>query len=319
MTAPPADERFGTGGAPTHAVPVAFPRFKPVEISDRDFIRERFLAFGPSTSEMTFTNMFMWKDHYGFEWTTHGDCLLFLCLPHDGDPHFLPPVGPCGRREAAAAALEWLRGEKGVARPAIERADAGLASEMGNLAHAVAEPQRDHFDYVYHTQDLISLAGRKFHDKKNHINRFARKIRSEYVPFTGRHTNECLDVVDKWCDQRECGKHPVLKAETQAVKRALRHFDALLIQGGAILINGQIEAFTFGEMLNRDTAVIHAEKADLRIPELFAVINQQFCEKQWASIPFVNREQDLGLAGLRKAKLSYNPVRLVEKYRIILH
>jgi uncharacterized protein len=302
----------------THPAPVSFPEFKTVEMSDGDFIREKMRAIGPLTSEMTFTNLFMWLNHYRFEWSFYGDCLLVLSRPLDGDPYFLPPIGPCGRREAATAALEWLRREKGIASPKIERADPELAAEFKTLEHAAVEPQRDHYDYVYNSQDLITLAGRKFHDKKNHINRFARRLKSEYVPFTGAHADECLMVVDKWCDNRECDKHPVLKAETEAVKQALRHFDALQIQGGAILINGRIEAFTFGEMLNRDTAVIHAEKADIGIPELFAVINQQFCEKQWASVPFINREQDLGLAGLRRAKLSYNPVRLIEKFRIIL-
>jgi uncharacterized protein len=96
------------------------------------------------------------------------------------------------------------------------------------------------------------------------------------------------------------------------------HFEALEMEGGVITVNDQLEAFTLGERLNKETAVVHIEKADVRIRGLYAVVNQQFCEKQWKDIPWINREQDLGEPGLRKAKLSYNPDRLVEKFRITL-
>ena len=106
--------------------------------------------------------------------------------------------------------------------------------------------------------------------------------------------------------------------EWAAINAALADFQALELQGGVILINDRVEAFTCGELLNAATAVIHLEKANPEVRGLYAVINQQFCQQAWAGVPFVNREQDLGEPGLRTAKMSYHPHHLVEKFRIRL-
>jgi len=103
-----------------------------------------------------------------------------------------------------------------------------------------------------------------------------------------------------------------------AIRRGLTHYQALNIKGSAVVIGETVEAFTFGELLNPQTAVVHIEKANPEIPGLYTLINQRFCQECWASVPFINREQDLGEEGLRKAKLSYHPERLVEKYRVEL-
>ncbi len=297
---------------------VAFPAFKPIELDDREFIHKNLWQYQSRTSELTFTNLFMWRLHYRLEWSVYQDWLVFLCHPTGQDPFFLPLVGPSPRTGAVQTVLTWLNRERNVDTPGIERADATLVSEMSGLDGVTSDPSRDHFDYVYASRDLIQLSGRKYHNKKNHINRFLRKYRFDYIPFTDNLVDECLVVLEKWCDQKECNKYPVLRAETDAVKEALQYFNPLKIEGGAILIDGKVEAFSLGELLNRETAVIHVEKADPHIPELFTVINQQFCEKQWSGVPYINREQDLGIAGLRQAKVSYNPVRLIEKFRILL-
>jgi hypothetical protein len=109
-----------------------------------------------------------------------------------------------------------------------------------------------------------------------------------------------------------------LMDEWQAVREALAHFSELDIQGGVVLIRDKVEAFALGELLNDRTAVVHVEKANPEVRGLYAVINQQFCEKEWKDVPYVNREQDLGEPGLRQAKQSYHPDHLVEKYRIRL-
>lgn len=296
-----------------------FPHFKPIELSDRDWMHEWIWKFQPQISELTFTNLFMWRIYDRLEWCAYKDWLILYFHPDNEVPYCLPPVGPSPRDEAVRTVLHWLREDRKIRSARIERADAGLISEIKNLDGISITPTRNHFDYLYSSSDLIQLAGRKFHNKKNHFNRFLKTHPFEYVPFTGNLAEECLRVLEIWCKQKECEKCPILKAETEAVKEALQYFDRLHIVGGAVLIDGKVEAFSLGEMLNHETAVIHVEKADPRIPELFTLINQQFSEHQWAGVPFINREQDLGLAGLRRAKESYNPVRFVEKYRIELH
>jgi hypothetical protein len=301
----------------TFGIP-AFPDFKPMAVEDRAVLHEAIWAFQSDTSELTFTNLFMWRVYYRTAWSRYKDWLLVLCRPDGRPPYFLPPVGPASRLEAVREALTWMRDGENVPHPGIERADGRLVSEIKGFPSLAAERTPDQDDYVYRSGDLIGLAGRKFHNKKNHFNRFLKSYRFEYLPFNPDHAADCASVLEKWCAVRDCEENPVLKAEKAAVLEALTHVGRLGLAGGTIFIDGTIEAFTLGELLNRDTAVIHVEKADPRIPELYAAINQRFCEKQWSGVPFVNREQDLGMPGLRRAKMSYNPVRMVEKYRIAL-
>ena len=110
---------------------------------------------------------------------------------------------------------------------------------------------------------------------------------------------------------------PDLLSEDYAVHMALTHFEELDYRGGAIKIDGRIEAFSLGEALNENTAVIHIEKANPEIPGLYTAINQMFCSNAWAETEFMNREQDLGVEGIRKAKESYLPHHMINKYTIM--
>ncbi len=293
-----------------------FPEFKPIELEDRESIQTILDGYQPETSECTFTNLFIWRSHYGLQWSRHGDWLLFLCTSENKEHCFFQPVGPEPRLEVSRMLLQWLREEKGNQDPRIERADQRLASELEGAQDLTIQPDRDQFDYVYRTEDLVKLAGKKYHSKKNHVNRFSRTHAFEYAPLTQEHVKACSKLAETWCQWRRCEEDMNLLDEWEAVEEALRNLNALKLKGGVILMEGTVQAFTLGELLSRQTAVVHIEKANPEIPELFAVINQQFCENAWQDVSFVNREQDLGEAGLRKAKLSYHPDHLAEKFRI---
>ena len=260
----------------------------------------------------------MWQSHYGYQWSLDRDRLLVVSTAADRPAWALPPVGPPPRADLCRRVLEWLRDELGVADPAIERADPRLAAELDGQPDFVVEPIRDHFDYVYRSTDLIELAGGKYHTQRNHVNSFNRSHRYRYEPLRPEHLPACLDLCARWCQFKRCEEDMSLMGEWEAIKVALSNFQALQLQGGVILIDDRVQAFSCGELLNQDTAVIHLEKADPELRSLYAVINQQFTREVWAGVPFINREQDLGEPGLRKAKLSYHPHRLVEKFRIRL-
>lgn len=293
-----------------------FPRFRALEVADRDHIRRRLWHFQPETSELTFTNLFIWRVHYGLTWSLDGDWLLFAGQTGEGGPFAFPPVGPSPRAGAAQRLAEWLKGEAGAAAAVIERADAGLVAEVSGLPGMSMTPLPEHFDYVYRIQDLVDLSGRKYHDKRNHLNSFRRTQPFIYEPLAERHLPDCLRLADNWCHFKRCEEDLSLMGEWEAVREALRHFRELGLIGGAIRINGRVEAFTLGEMLNQNTAVVHIEKANPEIRGLYPAINQQFCEHAWAGATFINREQDLGEPGLRAAKQSYHPHHLVEKFRL---
>lgn len=293
-----------------------FPSFKPLELADRDFLQPRLWAFQPQTSELTFSNLFIWRTHYRVSWAAAGEHLIFI-LEGDQGPFALPPAGPGPRADLCGQVFAWLKEEK-KALPVIDRADKSLAEEMAARPEVAVAPVAAHFDYVYRSQDLIQLAGRKYHDKRNHINKFCRSYRAVYEPLGPVHLTACLALAENWCRLKRCQDDLNLMGEWGAVREALRHFQALELTGGVILVNGRVEAFTLGELLNRETAVIHIEKANPDIRGLYPALNQQFCEHAWSEVPFINREQDLGEPGLRAAKESYNPHHLVEKFRISL-
>ncbi|MGD0228962.1 MAG: phosphatidylglycerol lysyltransferase domain-containing protein, partial [Syntrophorhabdales bacterium] len=137
-----------------------FPEFKPIGIEDRDLIKGKLWEYQPHTSELNFTNMFIWRSHYGFEWSLYRDSLLVIASNSGNGVQALPPIGPPPRSEASRMLLSWMKDEKNIPDPRIDRADARLASELDPSGDFVIEPTRDHFDYIYRTEDLIQLSGK---------------------------------------------------------------------------------------------------------------------------------------------------------------
>jgi hypothetical protein len=310
-----ANSPASSGSSPN--IPV-FPEFRPLGLEDRQLFRDVLWQYQPETSELTFTNLFIWQAHYGFEWCLDRDWLLVISRSPARGGWALPPLGPGPRAEVCARLLTWLAETEGRPASGIQRADRRLAAELAGSPKFAVEPVRDQFDYLYRAQDLIQLPGGKYHAKRNFINTLERTYRCTYEPLETGHLAACRELAAAWCSLKRCEADLGLMGEWQAVDAALDHLEALEIQGGVILIDGRVEAFSLGELLNGDTAVIHVEKANPEIRGLYALINQQFCEHAWAEVPFINREQDLGEPGLRSAKLSYHPHRLVEKFRIRL-
>ena len=294
----------------------SFPEFKPIELEDRNVIHEILRAYQPQTSELTFTNLFIWRAHYHLQWSMHRDWLILVARDHAGVFFAFPPVGPPTRAGVARDVLDWLKNEKQQPSPGIERVDESLAAELEGTDNLVIEPVRDQFDYVYRTEDLIHLAGRKYHSRKNQLNKFLRTYSFTYEPMNEQHLMECRNLSDRWCELRRCCEDLNLSGEWDAVRESLLHFGDLKLRGGVIRIDDTVQAFSVGELLNAETIVVHIEKANPELPGLYTAINQQVCEHGWKDIPFVNREQDLGEEGLRKAKLSYHPHHLVKKFRV---
>jgi hypothetical protein len=305
-----------------------FPDTRAVDIKDRDMIQAALDRYRPETSELTFSNVFIWRAHYGLRWSVFQDWLLFFCTNGDNEDEgdqtdaaicqVLPPIGPPSRTDVVLRLLRHLRDDRGISNPTIERADKRLVEEIGSCAELSIEPQRAHFDYLYETRDLIDLAGQKYHAKRNHIAQARRAGRFTYEPLSESRRHECLELTDRWCKVRHCTEDLGLMGEQTAIHEALAHLTALKLHGGIILIEGRVGAFALGELLNPETGVVHIEKASPDHSGLFAMINQSFCAHAFAATTYVNREQDLGEKGLRRAKLSYHPIRLVEKYRIQL-
>ncbi len=293
---------------------------REVNIDDKQIFDKYIKAHKPQISELNFTNIFMWRNSYKFRFGVAGELLCLISVPDNAEPFAFVPIGEY-TEEGFIQAFGYIKeyfGAKGwrllFKRVTEDEVDI-FKKFIGDVADITLD--RDSSDYVYLTDDLISLAGKKYHGKKNHLNSFKKQYEYEYVRLREDLLDECTRINEEWCARRSCEHHKGLYCEKLANNEALRNFRTLGYEGALIKVSGRFEAYTVGELLNENTAVIHIEKANDDIRGLYTFINQQFCENSWKNVKYINREQDLGLEGLRKAKLSYSPVKLVNKYNIV--
>ena len=292
-----------------------FPTFEDLSLKHQTLIEDFLKRYPPEISEMTFTNLFIWRHYYQFQVSLHKGFLTFMAHPPETTPFFFHPLGKGDLASWVLDCLDFLKAQG--FPPRLSRFPESALNELSSQTNLKTIFDRNNSDYVYRAQNLIHLSGNKYHTLKNHINRFNKKYVWEYFPLTPELIVECLDLQEEWCRLKQCVEHPSLLSEEQAIIEALTHIDLLNYKGGVIRIQGKVEAFTLGELLNPETVVIHIEKGNPALPGLYPLIQQQFLKKEWELIPYVNREQDLGIQGLRKAKSAYHPEFMVNKYIII--
>lgn len=275
--------------------------------------------FGTRSSELSFTNLYMWRNKYNFHYAVFGEFLWVLnCTPADYW-YFSPPIGDyAGDLKASVAQVRELMDDLG--RPLIiKKAEKSVMERMLALypEDLSAAEIRDDFDYLYDFEALKALKGNLYHKKRNHVNKFLKTYPDwSYEPLSPQNAPEAAACLVRWCRQHDCSGDADLSYERTAILDALENMAALDFNGGLIRLAGAVEAFTLAEQLNSSTTVIHIEKADFSIDGLYAAINQLYLQNCPAPTAFVNREQDMGLLGLRKAKESYHPVGYVEKYNL---
>lgn len=274
-------------------------------------------------AEYTFTNLYMWREMLNLQWAVEDD-VLYIFSSNEEIFAAWQPIGAQDKMQDAITkilqAAEQLRGEKKFMFVVVEKI---FADELEKYPHAKFNitAERDNFDYVYLAQDLINLSGRKFHGKKNHLNAFRKEYSdAKYLPITEDIIPKCREELNIWSEthKRANPDDPFIGYEQAAIHEIFDHFDAFKLKGGAILINDKVVAFTFGERLNSDTAVIHVEKADPNVRGIYAAINQAFVAYEWSDMIYINREEDMGIDGLRQAKESYRPIKMIEKFNATL-
>ena len=291
--------------------------FKNFEIGDKALIDSYTKPWELDCSDLSFDNMFIWGADGKMQYTIDED-VLYVKLEFKGFPVFLWPPIPNKEKEFDYKALierafDYLesRGEK----PQIRNIWLPFKKMIENvMPEAEFTPSEDSWDYVYSREKLAHLKGKKLHGKRNHINKFLQE-HPDYVykRIEPSMREECLSVYDEWKEEKNLSEN-AFRNERRSVVMALEHMQELGLVGGAILIDGKIKAFTMGERIRSDVQLIHIEKADADINGLFPMINQQYVLNECTEVEFINREEDMGVEGMRKAKRSYHPDYMVEKY-----
>jgi hypothetical protein len=291
-----------------------FPRFSDLTLEHKPLLDSLLAEAQPQISELTFTNLFVWNASEPVQTSQFNETVLIRRRRlRDGKTFMLPPLGN-------KALLEVLRSLRSLSLEG-ERPFYGFTSQQVQQLESEfdkVETDRDDWDYVYSARDLANLPGDKYHPKRNFISRCLSKYECRYAKIGPDEIQDCLQLQTRWCNLRNCGEVQGLEAENTAVKTVFENYERLGIFGGAVYVGDKLEAFTLSEPLNDDTAVIHFEKANPEIEGLYQLVNQWFCEKALGKFQYVNREQDLGVPGLRKAKESYYPHHMVEKHVVHL-
>ncbi len=292
--------------------------FKPLTLGDQPIFRAAERSTPQMIADTNFTNQFIWRSYYRPVWAEAHGCLCLLARPQDGEPFGLPPVGDGDQLAALDFTLAALRDLTG--RPTFQRVPEALVEKLAAAGRPYeCTHDRDSDDYVYLREQLCSLSGRKMHQKKNHYNYFINHYQFECLPITRGLVPELLAVQESWLATKEerdaVSNH--LAYELESVHELLRHMDDLNQIGLAIRIDGRIEGFTMGEVMSPDTALVHIEKADYEVRGLFVALSSHFCRELPPEMVYINREQDLGLPGLRFSKESLKPDHMRRKYLVV--
>lgn len=285
-----------------------YPSKRPINLSDKEVLAPFLFALQPVISELTFANLYLFRHVHRYSLSIIDDSVVVFGTGYDDKDYFLPPLS--GGRGAAARKLIELGNT-------LYGADENfITTELEGSRFSIAD-DRDNDDYLYLQSDLATLAGRKYHKKNNRINYFRSRHEYEVEPFSAIHYKGALTLIERWEQAKDMDKKKSVLAETAATIEAVTLIQELNLSGMALLVDGEVAAFALGERLNSDTVVCHFEKADPFMEGAAQLINREFSRNQTSGCIYINREQDLGDSGLRTAKISYHPVRMVRKLRVM--
>ncbi len=286
--------------------------FHEIGLDDLERLRPMLLAAPDRGCEYTFGNLYIWKDVYKTSVAYLEDTAVMRFGA--ANPGYLYPVGPQDRQ----AVREIFSLDPSARIIAARREDCAAAEEAlaGRTASALMENAGE---YVYSSEKLRELPGKKYHKKRNHISIFERSYPGwEFCRIIPETLPAVAEMNDAWCREYGCGKFPGLREESCAVRAALSNFQQLKLDGGFIRVDGRIVAFSIGEAINSSSYCVHIEKAFHEVNGAYTMINREFARAFCQGFQFINREDDAGEEGLRKAKLSYYPEFVSEKYVITL-
>lgn len=298
-------------------------QFKAIELSDKSWIDAAVRAEDCRSADFNFANMFMWDSSY-----------RQLVAPLDGrvaakpkymqQPFFAFPIGEGDLKTAILRLCDYSASRgfpfcvKGVTAQHREQLEALFPDRL----HFTED--RDHFDYIYLAEKLAALSGKKLHAKRNHINRFIETHGDwRFERMTSAHLPACRAMLEAWIRQYRASGASMdgVAEEHAAIDCAFAHFDALGLEGGVLYVGEKLIAFTVGERISSDTYNIHFEKAYSDIQGAYPMINREFVRQildRHSDVLYINREDDMGLENLRRAKQSYYPDFMVEKYSVCL-
>jgi hypothetical protein len=284
-------------------------QFKEFNIDTIQEVKKFFLTPTRFSCETNIVNLLVWQKKYANMYALN-DGMLFIKSGGIELETYRIPFGPDLKK-----GFKLLQEYTGVEFPPmwIQQGERYLDFKLLFGEHYEFIPQRDAFDYIYLQSDLANLSGKKYHSKRNHISVFTKKYNWRSEAITEQNIPQILECMDEWYTQNADKIDELMTVEKEGIRFMLENMQTLNIKGLAIFVEDKAVAFTLGSPINRDVFDVHIEKALPEYATAYAVINNEFA-KSLSDYKYINREDDLGLEGLRKAKLSYKPHILLKKY-----
>lgn len=292
--------------------------FKKLSLEDKNIIDKYIYPYKFMSCEYSFTSLYIWKDACDIQYTIYKQALILKKKDFDGNYHFMQPLGY--NKEDLGDIIEQLKTyrEENHMKYLFKDLEESFIEEFNILLNHknnfFVEEDRDNFDYLYEAKKLMTLSGKKLHSKKNHYNAFTKSYNYEVVEITNEKViNNVIDAAKKWYEETD-EKDIKLYYELIAISNLVNNMDLLKLNGIAVYVDGKVAAFSIGESLSEELAVIHIEKGDKNINGIYSFIAKTFVDKCFNNVEIINREQDLGIDGLRKSKMSYYPLKLEKKF-----
>ncbi len=282
--------------------------FQPIQFNHKDLYEKYFKTVPHIGSEQTFTTPYTWAKSYNISLCEVDNLLCLRGQFKEELPYYWMPVG-AGDKLSCMQTLYAL--SKAENRPfvmiGVYEEDIQVVKAALPAVSLSARASRSIAEYIYDANSLLTLSGKKLHTKRNHVNTFKNTYNYRTEKIDSHNLAEAADFVYAHCNSDE---------ESVAMHRFFDAYLSLNVVGMLLYIDNQLVAVTAGEFINDETALIHLEKADTDFSGAYAAVNQLFIENYFAAATYVNREEDMGIEGLRRAKMSYRPSFLLEKYQI---
>jgi len=285
--------------------------FSPVTLGDRDLFATWYRRFPQVHSDNSFANMIAWNHYAHYRKALVGDHLV-LSSTVNGETRFRFPIGP--RDPGIVGEVLRLSLDAGGSTPFVVFNGDDRASLLEMYPRLTLHPYRGFFEYVYRSSDLVDLPGKPYLKIRSQLNRFHRTCSHSTEVLGPAHLAEVRQFLERWCDWRDCETDPVLANEREAIETSLAHQEELGLSGLLVRVEGGIGAMAIFQELNPETAVVHFEKGLPDCEGIYRAINHETARVLRDRYPFINRESDLGVPGLREAKERYHPHHMVGVY-----
>lgn len=284
--------------------------WRELKKDSRDHLKKEYgFVFGyDSVAMFGFASLCFWSKVYNIKYAVLDDNIVFKSTNGKGDTSV---YFPCGLRGDVRSFVEKLCGELNKT-PVFSPLTESLTDVFRKLyPNAKITYMRDRSEYVYNSTDLTELKGKKYHAKRNHIAKFDRLYDCEYIRINESNIDILREAACRFFEMN--GRQP--EDEYIAIEEALDSFFELGLKGAVLRVDGKPIAYSIGSEIDGFCADIHFEKAERSYEGSYAKINNMFA-KEFSHLPFIDREEDIGIEGLRKAKLSYFPCRMNNMYRV---